>query len=78
MDLSISLQTALGCVLGVDKNASSGLPSTISILSVEQRLSMVVDLLTQTAEAVATLFASNGQISNLLKKMAKWCPRGKY
>ncbi|KAM3185420.1 hypothetical protein ACTXT7_006390 [Hymenolepis weldensis] len=67
--------TALSCILGVDEEISNGQSSNISKITVEERLSLVVNLLIQTAQAVATLFHSNGQISYLLQKMAKWCPR---
>ncbi|VUZ40053.1 unnamed protein product [Hymenolepis diminuta] len=66
--------TALSCILGVDE-MSNGQSSCFSKITVEERLSLVVNLLTQTAQSVATLFHSNGQIFYLLQKMAKWCPR---
>lgn len=47
-------------------------------IGVDQRLSMMVRLFTQTAEAVAKLFLFEGQIATLLEQMSKWCPRGMH
>nr|CDS28002.1 oligomeric Golgi complex subunit 1 [Hymenolepis microstoma] len=67
--------TALSCILGVDEETSSGQSLSSSKITVEERLSLVVNLLTQVDRAVTTLFLPNGQISCLLQKMVKWCPR---
>ncbi|VDK37153.1 unnamed protein product [Taenia asiatica] len=63
-------RTALSCILGADE-AYNGQTN----IGVNQRLSMVVRLFTQTAEAPTKLFLFEGQIATLLKQMLKWCPR---
>nr|CDS18664.1 oligomeric Golgi complex subunit 1 [Echinococcus granulosus] len=62
--------TALSCILGVDE-VSKGRMN----IGVDQRLSTVVRLFTQTSEAVTKLFLPRGQIATLLEQMSKWCPR---
>ncbi|CUT99385.1 oligomeric Golgi complex subunit 1 [Echinococcus multilocularis] len=61
---------ALSFILGVDE-ASKGRMN----IGVDQRLSTVVRLFTQTSEAVTKLFLLKGQIATLLEQMSKWCPR---
>ncbi|KAL5965390.1 Conserved oligomeric Golgi complex subunit 1 [Taenia solium] len=63
-------RTALSCILGVDE-AYNGQTN----IGVDQRLSIVVRLFTQTAEALTKLFLFEGQIATLLEQMLKWYPR---
>ncbi|VDN97039.1 unnamed protein product [Rodentolepis nana] len=67
--------TALSCILGADEETSSGQSLSNSKITIEERLSLVVNLLIQVDRVLTTLFLPNGQISSLLQKMVKWCPK---